>query len=274
MRQSIQLQMLVKSENLIRGVRPMAIYGQHEAQREKVKALLDKHIVKPPEVVAGDSNRFVVTLCRISAGFLDSEDNLTGAFKHVRDAVGRWLGFKNDANERLRWKYQQQECPKKAYAIRITIDDDAEGDERSITVGDAPEWLGEITEGCDKPTKAAQDKGDVKGSKKRKATQAALAFRRVFIAYPWDLAADAADDDIVATELPAMANMEHPPTQVQVRIPKAHVDRMLRRFGMAVRGLGPGPGPKLVFERVEHDDPAMGGTCWLYLPLEAPTEKT
>lgn len=269
--------MLVKSENLIRGVRPMAIYGQHEAQREKVKATLDKHIARPPEVVAGESNRFVVTLCRISAGFLDSEDNLTGAFKHVRDAIGRWLGFRNDNDKRLRWLYQQQECPKKAHGIRITIDDDAEGDERSVVVGDAPEWLGPIVEGCEKPPKQdvrkgrSQDNGvagDAGASKKRKAAQAALAFRRVFIGYPWDLADDASADDVVATELHDMVNVERPPEQLQVRIPKQHVDRMLRRFGQGVRGLGPGPGPRLIFERLEHEDPALGGSCWLYLPIE------
>jgi hypothetical protein len=263
--------MLVKSENLIRGVRPMAIYGQHEAQRKKVADLLTKHIVKPPEVVRGESNRFIVTLCRISAGFLDSEDNLTGAFKHVKDAVARWLGFKNDNDKRLRWLFQQQECPKKAYAIRITIDDDAEGDERVIVVGDSPEWLGAISEGCER-AKSRSAKGDIKPPKaapKRGASQAALPFRRAFVAYPWDAPTDAAPDAIVATELAQFSAVELPPKQIQMRIPRQHVDRMLRRYGTAVRGLGPGPGPRLVFERVEHEDPALGGSCWLYMPVEA-----
>lgn len=288
MRQSLQLPMLVKSENLIRGRNKFAIYRQHDEQREHVKALLTKHIAKPPEVAKGELNRFVVTLCRISAGFLDSEDNLTGAFKHVRDAVARWLGFRNDANERLRWVYQQQECPKNWHAIRITIDDEVDGDEKSIVVGENPSFLGPTTEGCDRSSArrdglsggprakrgrdskggAAHPERDRGAARDRGAGQAALAFRRVFVAYPWDLPEGAEDDDIVATELHDLGGIESPPEQLQVRIPGKHVDRMLRRFGQGVRGLGPGPGPRLVFERVEHDDPSMGGSCWLYMPIE------
>jgi hypothetical protein len=273
MRQSLQFPMKLKSENLIRGVNKFAIYGQHEAQREKVKALLTKHIAKPPEVVRGESNRFIVTLCRISAGFLDSEDNLTGAFKHVRDAVGRWLGFRNDANDRLKWKYQQQECPPKNYLIRITIDDDAEGDEREIVVGDSPEWLGAISEGCEraKSAKRRNAKGDAKPQKdttSKRAGQAALSFRKAFVVYPWDVPAGGDEDAIVATELRQYSAVEQPPKQFQARIPREHVDRMLRRFGTAVKGLGPGLGPRLVFERSEHEDPALGGSCWLYMPVE------
>ena len=276
MRQSLQIPMLVKSENLIRGVNKFALYGQHEAQRKRVTDLLTKHIVKPPEVVRGETNRFVVTLCRISAGFLDSEDNLTGAFKHVRDATGRWLGFRNDASDRLRWKYQQQECEKKTYGIRITIDDDAEGDERQTVVGDSYGILGAISDGCERAPsllsggngrRRKQCPNNVKPKPAR--VQARLAFRKVWIAYPWDLAPDADPDDIVTTELRQFESVELPPNQFQVRIPKEHVDRMLRRFGANVRGLGPGPGPRLVFERVEHEDPTLGGKCWLYMPVES-----
>jgi hypothetical protein len=194
MRQSLQIDMRVKSENLIRGVDPMALYGMHDAQRKKVTALLTTHIVKPPEVVSGESNQFIVTLCRISAGFLDSEDNLTGAFKHVRDAVGRWLGFKNDSNERLHWRYQQQECVQKSYAIRITIDDLSSGNERDITVGDAPKVLGPPTERCvrlvrkDRKVDAARARAErLAKAQASRANQEALAFRRVFVACPWDL---------------------------------------------------------------------------------------
>lgn len=267
MRQSLQIHMLVKSENRIRGVNPMALYGQHEAQRTKVADLLTRHIAKPPEVVRGESNRYVVTLCRISAGFLDKEDNLRGAFKHVKDAVARWLGFRNDEADRLTWKFQQQECPQKWHAVRITIDDDSEGTERAIVVGDAPEWLGEIIEGSNRK-KRQPTRDDGAARIERGAGQAALAFRRVFIAYPWELAEGAAADDIIATELREYAAVERPPEQIQAAVPAPHVDRMLRRFGQGVRGLGPGAGPRLVFERHEHEDPALGGLCWLYMPVE------
>jgi hypothetical protein len=266
MRQSLQIPMHIKSENRIRGVRPMAIFGQHDAQRKKVDQLLTKHIVKPPDIVRGDMNRFVVTLCRISAGFLDKEDNLRGAFKHVKDSVARWLGFRNDEADWLSWRFQQQECPLKWHAIRITIDDDTEGEERVIVVGDSPAWLGEIIEGSNRKRGRARDEWAARVE--RGAGQAALTFRRVFIAYPWDLPDGAADDDIIATELREYGAVERPPEQIQVRIPAQHVDRMLRRFGTGVRGLGPGTGPRLVFERHEHEDAAMGGLCWLYMPVE------
>jgi hypothetical protein len=269
--------MLVKSENRIRGVNKFAIYGQHQAQREKVAAILTQHITRPLDIVHGDMNRFVVTLCRISAGFLDSEDNLTGAFKHVRDSVGRWLGFKNDNDKRLTWKYQQQECPLKWHLIRITIDDETEGLERETVLGKSPDWLGAISDGCVRVKfadvgapgrtrgKARSDRvGDTKGT----LAQGQLAFRRSFIACPWDLGPDAADDDIVTTELRQFAHVEMPPEQFQARIPAKHVDAMLRKYGSMVRGMGPGVGPRLVFERVDHDDPALGGKCWLYMPVE------
>jgi hypothetical protein len=259
--------MHIKSENRIRGVQPMGIYGRHNAQRKKVADLLTKHIAKPPDIVRGDMNRFVVTLCRISAGFLDKEDNLRGAFKHIKDAVARWLGFRNDEDERLRWKFQQQECPPRCYAIRITIDDDAEGDERVIVVGDSPAFLGEIIEGSNRGKRAqAREEGAMRIE--RGAGQAALAFRRVFVAYPWDVPEESDADDVIATELREYGTVERPPEQLQVRIPSQHVDRMLRRFGTGVRGLGPGTGPRLIFERHEHEDPAMGGLCWLYMPVE------
>jgi len=273
-RQSVQFPMLVKSENLIRGRNKFAIYGDHEAQRQKVLHYLTTHIVKPRDIVLGEMNRYAITLCRISAGFLDSEDNLTGAFKHVRDAVGRWLGFKNDSDKRLSWKYQQQECPKGFYAIRVTLDDDSEGDEREIVVGKQPPILGAISDGCHRAPsmlvgRAKPAKASSKKSSAKPIDQQRLPFRRSFIAYPWDLPESASPDDIVATERHDLANVERPPPQLVVRIPRQHVDRMLRRFGVAVRGLGPGPGPRLVFERLEHEDPAMGGACWLYMPVEA-----
>jgi hypothetical protein len=276
MRQSLQLPMKVKSENRIRGVNPMALYGMHQAQREKVTTLLTTHIVKPPEVVSGELNTFIVTLCRISAGFLDAEDNLTGAFKHVRDAVGRWLGFKNDSSQRLSWRYQQQECVKGAHGIRITIDDNAPGNERDIVVGDAPKVLGPPTDRCFRLVRVDRA-GDKKRSREERAaaakalrvSQESLAFRRVFAAFPWDVPLDAAEDSIVVTELQDLTSVERPPEQLQFKVPLPHVDRMLRRFGANVRGLGPGAGPRLAFERIEHEDPALGGVCWLYMPIEA-----
>lgn len=273
--------MLVASENLIRGHNWGGIHAKHKAQRDKVDALLTQHFVKPPEVVSGESNRFIVTLCRISAGFLDAEDNLTGAFKHVRDAVGRWLGFKNDSNDRLHWRYQQQECKQKQHGIRITIDDLAPGNQRDLVVGEAPTILGPPTDRCvrlvrkDRKADAAKARAErLAKAQAARAGQEALAFRRVFVALPWDVAPGMPDGAVVTTPLPELVSLESPPEQIQTAIPVEHVNAMLRRFGTSVRGLGPGAGPRLVFERVEHEDPALGGVCWLYLPVEHDDEPT
>ena len=92
--------------------------------------------------------------------------------------------------------------------------------------------------------------------------QQRLPIRRSFIAYPWDLPEPASPDDIVATERHDLANVERPPPQL-ARIPD-NVDRMPRRFGAAVRGLGPGPGPRLVFERLGMTIRQWAGVLALY----------
>jgi hypothetical protein len=275
-KQSIQFEMHTKSENRIRGRQPMAIYAMHNAQREKVAALLTKHIAKPPAVVGGESNQYVVTLCRISAGELDEEDNLRGALKHVKDAIARWLGFRNDNDKRLRWRYQQQSCPRGFYAVRVTIEDTSDGDERETAVGKIPSVLGPIVENGERGEgvreSALAKPIAVRNENVPAAVQQALPFRRVFIAYPWDLPPGAADDDLVITEHSEMAGTTTPPEQLQARIPKAHVDAMLRKYGIGVRGIGPGAGPRLVFERLDHEDEALGGKCWLYVPVDQPKD--
>lgn len=274
MKQSIQFDMLVKSENRIRGHAWGALHAQHKAQREKVASLLTQHIAMPPKVADGEMNQFVITLCRISAGFLDSEDNLTGAFKHVRDAVARWLGFRNDNDKRLVWRYQQQECPQKWYGVRITIEDMSSGGERESVVGKAPPTLGVISDGSTKkiepkkPKQQARETACQPAAEAKQNGQRVLAFRRTFVAKPWDLPLDAAPDDIIATELAEFAGVADPPEQIQLLIPARAIDRMLRKYGTNVRGIGPGVGARLAFERVDHEDPAMGGKCWLYMPIE------
>lgn len=49
----------------------------------------------------------VVTLTRVAAGKFD-DDNLRAAFKSVRDGISDALGFKDDSDKRLEWRYAQQ----------------------------------------------------------------------------------------------------------------------------------------------------------------------
>lgn len=59
----------------------------------------------------------IVTLTRIGPKRLD-DDNLSGAFKGVRDGIADRLGV-DDADPLIEWRYAQE---KGAYGIRITIE--------------------------------------------------------------------------------------------------------------------------------------------------------
>ena len=65
-------------------------------------------------------NRIRVTLKRIGKRLLD-DDNLQGAFKHVRDGVADALGI-DDGSLRYRWVYVQEKGPKYGVEIEIQIE--------------------------------------------------------------------------------------------------------------------------------------------------------
>ena len=60
-------------------------------------------------------------LLRISPGHqpLDKDDNLPGSLKAVRDEVAACLGFRNDEDPRLVWRYAQERGAD--WGVRITI---------------------------------------------------------------------------------------------------------------------------------------------------------
>jgi hypothetical protein len=59
----------------------------------------------------------LVHLVRLAARELD-DDNLPGAFKHVRDEIAELLGF-ND--RRKVWRYAEEPAPPRTHAIRIEV---------------------------------------------------------------------------------------------------------------------------------------------------------
>lgn len=63
-----------------------------------------------------------IVLCRIAPRELDSDDNITMAFKAIRDGITDYLGLTNDNDIRLKWKYDQQSGAPKYYAVRVTLD--------------------------------------------------------------------------------------------------------------------------------------------------------
>lgn len=61
-----------------------------------------------------------VTMTRVSAGELD-DDNLSGAFKAIRDGVADALGI-DDRDKRVRWKYGQAKCGRGEYGVIIQFE--------------------------------------------------------------------------------------------------------------------------------------------------------
>lgn len=73
-----------------------------------------------------NSHRFplVVTITRISPGWLDS-DNLVSSAKTVRDMIAHWLGVDDGNAERrglVRWVVEQRKAGAGAYHVEIHID--------------------------------------------------------------------------------------------------------------------------------------------------------
>ena len=60
-----------------------------------------------------------VTLCRLSAGELDS-DNLQGALKSIRDGLADALGLK-DNDPRVTWDYSQFKVKRGNFGVRVTV---------------------------------------------------------------------------------------------------------------------------------------------------------
>lgn len=63
----------------------------------------------------------VVTLTRGGPDTLDSEDNLTAAFKAVRDGIAGALEV-NDAHPLLRWLYAQRKGGRGVYSAHVMIE--------------------------------------------------------------------------------------------------------------------------------------------------------
>ncbi len=82
-------------------------------QRSAAKRALGPDIKGPPPP-------YVITLTRIGPRTLD-DDNLAGAFKHVRDGVADWLRI-DDGDKRLSWRYEQRRGLPKEYAAEIRIE--------------------------------------------------------------------------------------------------------------------------------------------------------
>jgi hypothetical protein len=131
----LELDLPFRIESLNRGQRLglkatiAKIRGQRFAQRGKVKRQRNgTHMVLKSKLpgqlrarLLREGDRLVITLTRIGPGTLDSEDNLAGGFKAVRDGIADALGV-NDRHPRLRWFYGQERGGPRVYGARVLFE--------------------------------------------------------------------------------------------------------------------------------------------------------
>lgn len=95
----------------------------HFARHRRVKAQRTLVHLSWPRAWKDRGWRFplVVELLRVAPHPLD-DDNLSGAFKSIRDQVAKELGLKDDRDPRVKWDYAQERGP---YAVRIAVEEGA-----------------------------------------------------------------------------------------------------------------------------------------------------
>lgn len=118
-----EFELQVISEANHSGEHPMIRAKRAKRQREVTLSALIKAIgrLEGPRLLQREG-KLLVCLTRLSAGRLD-DDNLTGAFKHVRDEIASWLGCDDNPGSPVRWHTDQEphrryrNCPK----VRLEI---------------------------------------------------------------------------------------------------------------------------------------------------------
>lgn len=65
-------------------------------------------------------SRWTVTMTREGRGVLDEECGLNASLKHVRDAVGEWLGTGDAPSAPVAWRYEQRRA--KGYAVTVRVE--------------------------------------------------------------------------------------------------------------------------------------------------------
>ena len=100
--------------------------GNSQAKKERQRAA-----VETANLILHYPVRFPVevTLIRVGKRLLD-DDNLAGAFKHIRDGVAQSLGIDDGDKSKVTWKYQDERGPD--YWVKVRIE------ERHTPVCDVP----------------------------------------------------------------------------------------------------------------------------------------
>ncbi len=238
MKRSITFPMKIESENTYRTIdhrRAMANMARTKKQRNDTMLILAS-LPKPAHSVEGEPNRIRVTLTRISPGRLDKEENLTGGFKAVKDAVTEWCGLRDDSDPRFTWLYEQQGCPLKQFGVRIDIDDDAPGPDVRRILGDVPARLTAPSERGIGGPKALPPPAALE-----RPAQVEIAFRPAFARLPWD-------GPGVVTEMPIAGDA---PAIIRMRVPARGALGTMR------------PGTVVLLHRHPFESAELG-SVWMY----------
>ena len=243
MRQSVQFPMLVKSENLSAG-ETSSRYTATTKRNGKRFYITSRRISSTSQhrVWRDEPLRdYALPHLRWVPRF---EDNGRARSNMSAMPLAGGSDSKNDSDKRLSWKYQQQECPKGFYAIRVTLDDDSEGDEREIVVGKQPPILGAISDGCHRARRCWSDVPNQRRRRRRSRPRSRLtnnachfdaALSRIHGTYRSQRALT-----ISSTERHDLANVERPPPQLAVRSPATRGPNAAAFWGSCSR-TWPGP---------------------------------
>ena len=116
---AFEFELLVISEANHSGEHPMTRAKRARRQRETTLIALTRHLGRlEGRKLLEREGRLLVCLTRLSMGRLD-DDNLAGAFKHVRDEIAKWLGCDDNPGAPVRWSVHQE--PHKRYRLRPMV---------------------------------------------------------------------------------------------------------------------------------------------------------
>lgn len=103
-------------------IRLVSVGNQREHWRERARRSANERWLAKASlnIFRQPAGKCVVTLVRIAPRPLD-DDNLTHAFKAVRDGVADWLGV-SDNSPLVKWNYRQERGKPKEYAALISVE--------------------------------------------------------------------------------------------------------------------------------------------------------
>lgn len=175
---SVEFELTTKSEANMRFASQAGMWAKSarvKDQRDVVRGVLGSAFGLPPlwHVTNGKGwtvpNQIAVALTRLAPGELDT-DNLSSAFKAVRDEVAAWLGA-DDRDQRIVWTYAQEKTAQGVYRVRIEVADATPGEDiRKILASTAEHTSGALQRV--RPKKASG--------------QGILAARASFAILPWE----------------------------------------------------------------------------------------